>query len=100
MVSLPEKISLLKVRASFAQVGNDTDPYKTSSYYNKGIFPGSVTVASTLFNQNFKPEISTNYEAGIDFRMFNNRLAMDLTYYQNLTENQILDAPMVLEMYR
>lgn len=94
MVSLPEKISLLKLRASFAQVGNDTDPYKTSSYYNKGIFPGSVTVASTLFNQNFKPEISTNYEAGIDFRMFNNRLAMDLTYYQNLTENQILDAPM------
>lgn len=94
MITLPEEISLLKVRASFAQVGNDTDPYKTSAYYDQGIFPGSVTVASTLFNQDFKPEISTNYEAGIDFRMFKNRIALDLTYYQNTTENQILDAPM------
>ncbi|ADQ79600.1 TonB-dependent receptor plug [Paludibacter propionicigenes WB4] len=94
LVELPSAISLLKLRASWAQVGNDTDPYKTSSYYNTGNFPGSVTVASTLFNQNFKPEISTNYETGIDFRMFKNRLAIDLAYYSNKTKNQILDAPL------
>ncbi|MBP1678044.1 MAG: TonB-dependent receptor plug [Bacteroidetes bacterium] len=94
MVSLPAAISFLKVRASWAQVGNDTDPYKTSAYYSTGNFPGSVTVASTLFNQDFKPEISTNYEAGLDFRMFKNRIALDLTFYHNQTKNQILDAPM------
>ena len=32
MVELPEQISFLKLRASWAQVGNDTDPYKTSKY--------------------------------------------------------------------
>ena len=37
--TLPEQISLLKVRGSLAQVGNDTDPYKTSPYYGTSDFP-------------------------------------------------------------
>lgn len=94
MIAMPKQISLLKLRGSFAQVGNDTDPYKTSSYYGTSDFAGSASLPSTLYNDDFKPEISTNYEAGIDFRMFNNRLGLDFTYYYNLTRNQILDAPM------
>ncbi|OJU56604.1 MAG: SusC/RagA family protein, partial [Bacteroidales bacterium 45-6] len=94
IIQLPKDISLLKLRASWAQVGNDTDPYKTLAYYSTGNFAGSVTLPSTLYNRNFKPEISTNYEAGVDFRMFKNRLALDLTLYYNKTKNQILDAPM------
>ena len=94
LFAMPEAISLLKVRGSFAQVGNDTDPYKTSPYYGTSDFPGSAVVASTLYNQNFKPEISTNYETGFDFRMFHNRIGLDFTFYYNRTKNQILDAPM------
>jgi len=94
MVKLPQQISLLKVRASWAQVGNDTDPYKTSAYYNTSDFPGSVEVSTTLFNKDFKPEISTNYETGLDLRMFKNRLGIDFSFYYNRTKNQILDAPM------
>ncbi len=92
--TLPEQISLLKVRGSLAQVGNDTDPYKTSPYYGTSDFPGSAIVSSTLYNQDFKPEISTNYETGFDFRMFHNRIGLDFTFYYNRTKNQILDAPM------
>ena len=91
---MPDPINLLKVRGSFAQVGNDTDPYKTSPYYGTSDFPGSAVVASTLYNQDFKPEISTNYEAGFDLRMFQNRIGLDFTFYYNRTKNQILDAPM------
>jgi TonB-linked SusC/RagA family outer membrane protein len=94
MLKLPKFISLFKVRGSWAQVGNDTDPYKTSAYYTTSNFPGSVEVATTLYNQNFKPEISTNYETGLDFRMFNGRIGIDFTFYYNQTKNQILDAPM------
>ena len=94
LFAMPEAISLLKVRGSFAQVGNDTDPYKTSPYYGTSDFPGSAVVASTLYNQDFKPEISTNYETGFDFRMFHNRIGLDFTFYYNRTKNQILDAPM------
>ncbi len=94
LVTLPKQISYLKLRASWAQVGNDADPYKTSPYYTTSAFAGSVTMPTTLYNQNFKPEISTNFETGIDFRMFKNRVGLDLTFYYNRTKNQILDAPM------
>ena len=91
--TLPEKISFFKLRGSWAQVGNDTDPYSTMKYYETSRFPGSAVNPSTLYNTHFKPEISTSYEIGTDFRMFNNRLGIDVTYYQNITKNQIIDSP-------
>lgn len=94
LTKLPEQISMLKIRASWAQVGNDTEPYKTAAYYSTSEFSGSLQMPSTLYNASFKPEISTNYETGIDFRMFKNRLGLDFTFYYNQTKNQILDAPM------
>lgn len=93
-IEMPEKINLVKLRLSWAQVGNDTEPYKTSQYYATTNFPGSVKLPTTLYNADFKPEISTNYEAGVDFRTFNNRLGIDFAYYHNRTKNQIIDAPM------
>ena len=91
---MPEKVDLVKVRASYAEVGNDTDPYKTSKYYSTTNFPGSATMPTTLHNIDFKPEISSNFETGLDLRFFKNRLTMDATYYYNVTRNQIIDAPM------
>ena len=46
-----------------------------------------------MYNPSFKPEISTSYEAGLDFRMFRNRVGLDFTFYHNLTINQIIDSP-------
>lgn len=93
LVEMPSVISLLKLRGSWAQVGNDTSPYKTSQYYTTSELPGSLILPTTLYNQEFLPEISTNYEVGFDYRMFDDRLSVDLTYYYNRTRNQILDAP-------
>lgn len=94
MITLPEKISFMKLRASWAQVGNDTDPYNTMKYYSMSEFSGSALMPTTLHNASLKPEISTNYELGLDFRMFNNRLNLDLTGYQNYTKNQIIQIPL------
>lgn len=91
---LPEQISFAKLRASWAQVGNDTDPYKTAKYYNTSAFPGSASVSSTLYNARFKPEISNSIEVGLDWRMFKQRFGLDLAFYNNITRNQILDVPM------
>jgi TonB-linked SusC/RagA family outer membrane protein len=92
MIQLPAYVNLLKVRASWAQVGNDTDPYKTSQYFESSAFAGSAIASTTLFNNSFKPEISTNYETGLDIRLFNSA-GLDFTFYYNRTKNQILDAP-------
>jgi outer membrane receptor protein involved in Fe transport len=82
------------LRISYAQVGNDTDPYKTDKYYSTTKFPGSATTATTLYNIDFKPEISSSFETGIDLKMLKNRLGIDFTFYYNVTRNQIIDAPM------
>jgi TonB-linked SusC/RagA family outer membrane protein len=91
---LSSKIDKAKVRISYAQVGNDTDPYKTDKYYSTTKFPGSATTATTLYNIDFKPEISSSFETGLDLKMLKNRLGIDFTFYYNVTRNQIIDAPM------
>lgn len=90
---LPETISFAKYRMSYAQVGNDTDPYKTSKYYSQSEFASSAIAPLTLYNGNFKPEITTSYEAGLDIRLFNSRVGLDATLYQTNTKNQIIDVP-------
>ena len=91
---LPGQINKAKLRVSFAEVGNDTDPYKTDKYYATTTFPGTATTATTLYNIGFKPEISSSFETGLDLKMFKNRFGLDFTFYHNVTRNQIIDAPM------
>lgn len=97
IVELPTVISFLKLRASLAQVGNDTDPFAFTQTYNRSDPFGAFQVYSetnSLANLNLKPEISSAYEFGTDIRLFNNRIGIDLTYYQSRTKNQILNIPL------
>lgn len=94
ILKLPKKISFAKMRLSVAQVGNDTDPYLTNKYYGTSEFASSASVPTLLFNNSFKPEISTSYEAGFDVRFLKNRIGFDITLYHNLTKNQIIQVPL------
>lgn len=97
MVKLPEAISFAKVRASFAQVGNDTDPFAFNQTYGRSTPYGSFPVygeTSRLSNLNLKPEISSSLEFGADLRFLQNRIGIDFTYYQSNTKNQILSIPL------
>lgn len=91
---LPSQISFAKLRLSAASAGNDTDPYLTKKYYGASEFASSGSIDPILFNSNLTPEISTNYEGGLDIRFFKNRLGLDLTIYNNTTRNQIVRVPL------
>lgn len=96
LLNLKEKngLSFAKLRAGWAQVGNDTDPYGLADYYNFGTPVGTDPTASpsnVLPNFDLKPEIQTSYEIGADLRFFNNRVGVDLTYYNTISKNQIID---------
>jgi TonB-linked SusC/RagA family outer membrane protein len=93
ILTLPRQISFLKTRLSWAQVGNDTRPYQTARYYDK-IYSNNFTNPTTLFNDDLKPEITSSYEAGLDIRLFENRVGLDVSVYRNDSRNQILEIPL------
>ena len=93
---LPEFVSFAKLRTSIAQVGNDTNPYQTSSVFNsQTTVNGEPTFSHQNFvpNQNLSPEKTTSYEIGTDIKLFNSRINLDMSYYQAITENQIISLP-------
>lgn len=96
---LPENISFAKLRASVAQVGNDTNPYQTSSaFVSQTSFNGQPTFSNQDFipNANLKPEITTSYEVGADLRFLKDRLNIDFTYYNSTTKDQIISLPIAI----
>ena len=93
MLELPSPIAFAKLRASWAQVGNDTDPYRLTNVYNYLPAFGNVqraTESSVIRNPNLKPEIVSSFEIGTDLRFFGGRAGIDFTYYNMSSRNQIL----------
>ena len=93
---IPSWMSFLKLRASWAQVGNDTDPYRINSAYslvsnksgNSGVY--GLEIPSTFYASDLRPERKNSWEVGIDWRFFNNRIGIDATYYKENTTDQIM----------
>ncbi len=89
-------LSFAKVRVGWAQVGNDTDPYRLLNYYlandNFGEY-SSYRLPTTLNNNKLKPEITTSIEFGAELIFLNNRLGLDITYYDKSSKNQIIPVP-------
>jgi len=91
---LGENISLAKIRGGWAQVGNDTDPYKLMpSMVNSGLWGNQIELSTsgTLLLPNLKPEIQTSWELGADLALFDNRIHFEGTYYEAENKNQILN---------
>ena len=86
-------INLLKVRASWAQVGHDTKPYRIEEYLTSTAFPGNVTTQTSKVNGLLLPEKVSSFEIGVDLRMFRNRLNIDMAYYNSKTTNALASMP-------
>ncbi|WP_010134510.1 SusC/RagA family TonB-linked outer membrane protein [Ochrovirga pacifica] len=93
MFNLPQWISLLKLRSSWAQVGKDTSPYLINPTLSQGYWGDDFTYSlpSSMPNTKLKPEIATSYEFGTDISFFHGRLGLDATYYKTQNKNQILN---------
>lgn len=82
-----------KLRLGWAQVGNDTNPYRiirTLSLDDSFKGDGRVTVPSRLLNPNLKNETTTTWEVGAELNFLNRRVNLDVTYYNNETTDQII----------
>lgn len=95
---LPTWISFAKVRGSWAQVGNDTNPYYVNQAYGFSTIelPDGTNVYTNTLDMimkaaDLKPERKNAWEVGLDFRTFKNRLNLDVTYYKENTKDQIME---------
>ena len=84
-----------KIRASFAQVGSDTDPYQLDLNYStaKYSYPGNVIgmINNTVIpNKDLKPTRTNSFELGLEMKFFHGRLGLDVTYYNQLSKDQII----------
>ena len=88
-------LSFGKVRASYAEVGGDTDPYQLDLTYRivgqpfQGSPQGEITQGRIPLNS-LRPTNTVSYEAGVDLRFFGNRLGIDFALYDMTTTDQIL----------
>jgi TonB-linked SusC/RagA family outer membrane protein len=91
--SKPAFLTFAKVRASLAQVGNDTDPYQLNPIFDfsTGGVNGYARRGSVKPATDLKPEITTSKELGADLRFFQNRFGIDFTWYKSNSKNQLLD---------
>lgn len=92
-------LSFAKLRASWAQVGSDTDPYNLAPVLSLGDGWNAATkylnqfVPNSLPNDQLQPEKTASFEVGTELRFFMNKVSLDLTYYNSNTSNQIINIP-------
>lgn len=103
-LNLPSWVTFGKLRGAYAEVGSDTDvnPYANNLFYgvNANLFPNPAgaqqpiggSSGNTLPNANLKPMRATEKEIGLELKLFDNRIAIDMAVYQKLTKDQIVSA--------
>jgi len=95
---LPSWITFGKLRASWAQVGKDTNPHILGAFFvAPSVFPlnGQVGFSknSVFGDPNLRPELTTSIEFGTQFAFFNNKANLDITYYKSNSRDQIIPVP-------
>jgi TonB-linked SusC/RagA family outer membrane protein len=95
LLHIPE-LSSGKFRASYAKTsGEPTQPYTTQLYFTSNNTVNGVPLGSfsaELPNYNLKPFTLTEFETGINLNFFQDRLGLDITYFNRITHNEITNA--------
>jgi outer membrane receptor protein involved in Fe transport len=88
-------LSLGKLRVNYAEVGNDA-PYSSLNdvYYQAFPFSGNGVAAAgrTKLNPELKSERTKSFETGLTLNFMQNRLGLDVAYYDNRSVDQIVPA--------
>lgn len=97
-----------KLRLAYGKTGNDAGVYLinpsfvqayTNGYYGSDLtsFPhngvNAFQASSTFGSKDLKPEMTTEFEAGLNLHFFQSRIAIDAAFYNRETKDQIFTLP-------
>ena len=99
-------INYAKIRLSAGRTGKDAPIYRVYDVMTSQIVPlpfGQInfpyngvpgyTLANQLGNQTLKPELSKEWEVGGEFRLWDDRVGLDVAYYNKTSDGQIINVP-------
>jgi len=104
-------LDFAKIRLAYGRTGKDTSPYGVYNRFVRGsvLNPGypnvsnltfplggvnAYTISNTAANPDLKPELTDEFEVGLESYLFNQRLGIDFSYYNKLTNGLIATLPM------
>lgn len=107
---LPENkaLSFGKVRLAYGKTGNDAAPYQTGVTYIQGVANGyygnsiakfpmngvnAFQASNTKGSSSLRPEMTSEFEVGMNLQFFKGRLGIDVAYYDRTTNDQIFTLP-------
>ncbi len=96
MVTLPEVISFVKLRGSWANISTDVNPYRTLPVYQTGIrwnTQPSLVLPDSLIAPDLKPNKTISQEFGAELRFLQNRIGLDFTYYSYMDQDFVIPVP-------
>ena len=97
-----------KIRLAYGKTGNDASPYLTghrftqgwaNGYYGSDIikFPfnglNAFQATSSIGSTDLKPEMTSEFEVGLNLALLQNRINIDFAYYHRETNDQIFTLP-------
>ncbi len=91
--NLPSSVKFAKLRINYATTGRDPSaPYVKGNRFSQSTFTGGgFTPFVTQGNPSLQPEFSQQFETGFEIKMFQNRLGLDVAYYDNKTKDQLIN---------
>jgi TonB-linked SusC/RagA family outer membrane protein len=102
--SMPSFVNFGKLRAAYAEVGSDGDvsPYSNNLFYavSANLFPNpagqgqpvGLITSNTVPSATLKPSRTAEAEIGLELKMFNSRVGLDVAVYNKITSDQIVQA--------
>ena len=96
-----EVFDFLKLRVGFGSSAGFPNPYstviglgsQTNAFLNPadGAVINTLNIADRLGNENLKPELIQEFEVGLEAQMFKNRLGLDISAYNKVSSDLILN---------
>lgn len=108
MLDMEDILSLGKLRVAYGRTGNDADVYQTSAKYVQayanGYYYGSIAEfpmngtnsfisGATMGSATLRPEMTDEFEVGLNLDFFKGRLGLDATFYNRTTNDLIFTLP-------
>ena len=94
-------VNFLKLRSSYGTTGNDAGIgyYASQTLYtigrNNGLNPG-ILQSTSLGNDSLTWEANGQFDIGVDFALFNNRINGSFEYFKRETNNLLFSVPLPL----